>query len=911
MIETHAANVGRLRCSRWVCAIGIWAWCGCEPSGSSSSAALAQDARRADAGVLRRGEAPGAPGTPSTWPPARKSLLGTARSDASLVYFTGYRGAVSEVFYPRLDAVQSVALEFLVGDARATFVDRESEQEYVAARPEARSMRWNVSTEQREHGWRLDKDIFTDPDRSALVLRCALSATAGHDLSDFRLYLRHDPALANTGGGDSAWTRRRGERTFLVAREGDYVSALATTLPWVVREGHHPSPMLSSGFSGVSDGLTDLFGASGDLSMDHTYAVAHGGNVDQLGWLDLRGLEGKSGQTRSFDVVLAFGASEAEALDTASAVLDDDLEQLARRYDAGWQSYTQGLDTQGGRADDEYFLAAMTLQTLRDKQTGALVAGLGTPWGPTRGDADNGGYHLVWARDLFKFANALVTAGDLETARGAVRYLFETLVQTEDCGASEADAEGCPEGYSRVGRFPQNAWLDGRAFWTSTQLDEQAMPILLALRVHDVGDAAARAEIERLWPRIRATAEYIVSTGPWTPQERWEETSGYSPSTIAAEVAGLVAAARFARLAGDSTAAARYLTVADYWQENVERWTFTTSGPYGDHRYYMRLNPARPRGGEGLGRFDPETGPDEATSLVIGNGGGTHDPREITDGGFLELVRLGVKAPDDPFIAESLAEYDERIRQDIPGVGSAWFRYDFDGYGETNQGGAWDGENGRGRLWPIFSAERGMFEIARSGSGDSGAAFLPMLRAFATPEGFIPEQVYNVTLHRAGFDVVTPPPLVPGTPTDSIAPLGWAMGEYMSLLAAIQAGRLVDVPEVVCRRYDTCARPAPPGEVSVTLDITAPAAAGDRVYVVGERPELGAWNPALGSPATRLDAARWRAVIELPAGGTTRYALYLRHADGTGRWESLPEAERRPLTAPPASADALAVTARF
>ena len=897
----------------WVGAVGLSVWCGCEPSGSSSSAALArgQETHRADAGVLPRGEAPGAPGAAATWPPARKSLFGTAQSDASLVYFTGYRGALSEVFYPRLDAVQSVALEFLVGDADATFIDRESEQEYVAARPEARSMRWHVSTEQREHGWRLDKDIFTDPERSALIMRCALQATGDRALTGFRLYLRHDPALADTGGGDSAWTRRREGRTFLVAREGDYVSALATTLPWMHREGGgRRAPMLSSGFSGVSDGLTDLLGTTGDRQMDHAYASAHGGNVEQLGWLDLYERDAGRAQTRAFDVVLAFGASEAEALDTASAVLDDDREQLARRYDAGWQSYVEGLDTQGGSADDEYFLAAMTLQTLRDKQTGALVAGLGTPWGPTRGDTDNGGYHLVWARDLFKFANALVTAGDLETARGAVRYLFETLVQTEDCGASEQDAADCPEGYSRVGRFPQNAWLDGRAFWTSTQLDEQAMPILLALRVHETGDAAARAEIEGLWPRIRATADYIVSVGPWTPQERWEETSGYSPSTIAAEVAGLVAAAHFARLAGDDAAAARFLTVADYWQESIERWTFTTSGPYGDHRYYIRLNPARPRGGEGLGRFDPETGPDAATPLVIGNGGGTHDQREITDGGFLELVRLGVKAPQDPFIAESLAEYDERIRQDIPGKGSAWFRYDFDGYGETNQGGAWDGVNGRGRLWPIFTAERGMFEIARGGSGKNGAAFLPMLRAFATPEGFIPEQVYNVTLQRPGFDVLTPPPLEPGTPTDSIAPLGWAMGEYMSLLAAVHAGRLVDVPEVVCRRYDTCARPAPAGELSLTLDISAPAADGDRIYVVGEAAELGAWNPALGSPATRVDATRWRATIELPDSGVTRYALYQRHADGSGRWEILPEGERRSLTAPPANEE-LAVTARF
>ncbi|HTV23912.1 MAG TPA: glycoside hydrolase family 15 protein [Polyangiaceae bacterium] len=885
--------------------LGLGLGCDAPRSGSaaSQSRAFERGSRpdaASDASVAGGSVAPGAPGVPSVWGPSLGSFVGTATSDVSRVYFTGQRGAIAEVFYPELDRVQTIALELLIGDDTETFVDSEAEAAYTAERPEPHSLRWRVTTEHPEHGWRLTKEVFTDPGRDALVVRGTLEASGGRDLSSLRLYARHDPALGNSGAGDSSVTRRVQGRTFLVASEDGQASALGVSLPWVEAEAVGArAAMVSNGFAGRSDAASDL---SGDHHMDARHRAALDGNVEQLGWIDLGAGAGAGSAARRFDLVLGFGPSERVAIATARATLDDDLDALARQYDAGWQSYTRGLDDQGGEADDQYYLSAMTLRTLRDKQSGALVAGMATPWGPSRGDDDNGGYHLVWPRDLFQLANAALSAGDVATARGAVRYLFDVLVQTTDCGRSEADAAGCPHGYSRRGRFPQNAWLDGDPFWTSTQLDEQALPILLAWRLREHADATLRREIEALWPRMRPTAEFILEVGPWTQQERWEESSGYSPSTIAAEIAGLVAAADLARAAGDRDSAARYLAVADYWEENVAAWTFTTTGPHGNQRYFIRLNPSKRRGGEGLARYAPEAGPDVPLTFTINNGGGEHDQRAIVDAGFLQLVRLGVKAADDPAIVDSLPELDAIIKQSIPGKGDGWFRYNFDGYGETNAGAAWDGVNGRGRLWPIFSAERGMYEIARQGRGAAGAPYLAMLRAFATPEGFIPEQVWplstsGASIGSAGWDVITPEPFVPGTPTESIAPLGWAMGEYVSLLASVHAGAPVDVPAVVCRRYDTCAPPLAPGDVRVTFDIRATLGPGERLYVSGDAASLGDSSPGLGVPARRIDAAshgavgsdgsdgtaagHWRAVFEAPAGRALSFRLDRRNPDGS------------------------------
>jgi glucoamylase len=517
-----------------------------------------------------------------------------------------------------------------------------------------------------------------------------------------------------------------------------------------------------------------------------------------MGWLEL----GEStARSLSFDLVLGLGGSQAEALQAASATLADDLNAVQTRYDQGWHRYAASLSNQGGSADDRYYLAAMTLKTLQDKETGAMVAGLGTPWGDSQGEGNSGGYHLVWPRDLYKYANALYTAGDRASPARVVRYLFETLQQKTDCGQAEYQAPGCPMGYSRAGRFPQNAWVDGRPYWQGSQMDQQAMPILLAWRL-------GPAVYGPLWPSIRLTAEYLLRAGPRTMQERWEENGGYSPSTLAAEIAGLVAAADMARQQGDSASAARYLARADAWRRSLEAWTFTRTGPLGGGQYYLRINPA-PAGPDGA----PTLGPDDAQMLKLANGGGERDARSVIDSGFMELVRLGVKSADDPALSSTLAVFDRQLGQQLPlpGAGelarNAWFRYNFDGYGEHNDGRDFDG-TGRGRLWPILTAERGMLEIARQGNGAAGVPYLRALRQFATPEGFLPEQVWpQSTVLAGGWQVDTPANAAPGAPTRSISPLGWAMGEYISLLASIHAGRVVDMPSVVCLRYGQCQAP--------------------------------------------------------------------------------------------------------
>ncbi len=50
------------------------------------------------------------------------------------------------------------------------------------------------------------------------------------------------------------------------------------------------------------------------------------------------------------------------------------------------------------------------------------------------------------------------------------------------------------------------------------------------------------------------------------------------------------------------------------------------------------------------------------------------EAREIIDGGFLELVRYGVRRADDPLIVDSLKVVDLVLKRNLP-QGPCWLRY--------------------------------------------------------------------------------------------------------------------------------------------------------------------------------------------------------------------------------------------
>ena len=806
-------------------------------------------------------QAPGAPGLPSTWGPAAKDFLGTSLGSASKVYFTGAQGIVTEVFYPTPDTVQNVDLQFVVMDAQKTYeavnAEERRQTRHDITLVNKRALVWRAATTANNGQWKITKKIFTDPGRNSLVVRATFeSLDPAKSVQAFNVFVLNNPAINNAGDLDNSQTKTGGGREMLVAsKPNSTASALAVSRPWKMTGGQ---PWISHGFVGRNDGWTDLFGGADDKTMDWHYDGAYNGNVAQMGWIDFGNNATKQ---ISFDVVLSFGANEQEAVTVAGATLASDLDVMEQAYTQMWTTYTQGLNNQNGAADDQYYLAAMVLKSIQDKGNGAMVAGLGTPWGETSGDGNPGGYHLVWARDLFKFASALIAAGDTDSANKAVDYLFNVQMQTADKLDPLSQAV-----VAQKGRFPQNSWVNGTPYWPGVQMDESAMPIILAWKLNRTD----------LWDKVKMAADFVAAHGPRTDQDRWEEMAGYSPSTIAAEIAGLVCAADLGRKTNHPDDVARYLRTADGWRNNVANWTFTTAASqfHGNGRYYIRIT--------------ANDDPNDDVILPFKNGVGAHGERYIIDGGFLELARMGVMSANDWTILETLPEYDGLLKQTLAGKGDAWFRYNYDGYVEHGDGRNFDG-SGCGRLWPIFTAERGIYEIEKSGDGTSGQPYLTALKAFSSPAGLIPEQVWNESTIITGWPVLTPADRVPGTATGSMQPLSWAMGEYINLVTAIHRGR-GDAPEIVRQRY-SADRP----QTTITFKVQATTNWGESIYLVGDDPLLGQWEPDAGIKMSPAEYPTWSVTLSLPALGNFSYKYARRDAQGVSRYE---QGNDRGLTTP-------------
>jgi glucoamylase len=694
--------------------------------------------------------APGAPGAAATWTPANKTGFGTAYAARdSKVWFTlSDAGGLSEIYYPDLNTPSARRLEFVVVEPDGRAVKVAEAASHTTTVDDARGLTYRQADTDRAGRWRLTTSYVTDPARATVAVSVDFASL---DRRARRLYVLYDPALSNNGSDDTAATSGRA----LVASDATTASALVAAPDFVAT---------SNGYLGVSDGWTDL---AADGRMDATYDRADTpGNVVQTGRTALTGLPGK----RHLDLALGFGPDNADALHAGTATLRTGLTKVAAAYGDGWQRYLRSLreapDSLRTRQERQlYRVSTMVLAASEDKaHPGGYIASPSMPWVWGQQTVSDS-YHLVWSRDLYEIATGLIAAGDRAGAGRALDYLFGTQQKPD-------------------GSFPQNSTVGGQPVWGNLQLDEVAYPIVLA-------DQLGRTDAAT-WTHVKAAADFIVGfsrdghAAPWTPQERWENQSGYSPATIASEIAGLVCAARIAHANHDSRSEQQYLRTADSWQRAVESWTVTSTGPYSPKPYYLRLT--------------KDGDPNAGTTYSIGDSGPSAvDQRAVVDPSFLELVRLGVKPASDPTVANSLTVVDKQLSYDTP-RGRFWHRFSFDGYGETVTGEPWnynfpaDSRATRGRGWPIFNGERGEYSLAAGDRAGARSQLATMART-ASSGALLPEQVWddNPPSGRPGF--------TPGSGTMSATPLIWTHAQFVRLAQDLDAGQVAEQPRAVACRY--------------------------------------------------------------------------------------------------------------
>lgn len=640
------------------------------------------------------------------WGPGRKMAFGTAPGSRSKVWYTLADGNLSEVFFPYLDRVALHELRFFASAGGAPPVDDSTDGEHSITWIAPGVPAFRVDT--THHEYRLTKEIFSDPEENAVLI----AANFTPELPDLRLYMQ---ASAHWQPGT----------------QGNLGSVIDTHPPallmqqqdvWICIVG--PFSRASTGYFRSSDVHIDLSDADGTFT--YRYDRAGPGNVTVGAEIGVR--------VGSFQLAIGFAHSRADAEEIAREVLQKGAGAVKQSFERAWRTQLDIPRALGKVSGDEGNLAQASfavLHCLEDKShAGAFVAAPAAPWGETNHDGDQV-YHLVWPRDLCRMATALLDAGDTDAALRAFRHL---------------------QAHQRAdGGWYQNWALDGTPHWLQTELDEVALPILLAWRL----GVAGCLDHDPYPTMVRRAAQFILREGPSTALDRWEDAGGLSPSSLAACIAALIVAAEFANDAGEHLASSHFRAVADYWNDRVEAWCSLPSGQY------VRLG-SDPDNRPELGAIAPE---------------------------FLELVRYGLRRPKDDRVLRSLQGVDTSLKVSLPS-GPSWRRYAGDKYGEHDDGSAWDG-NGRGRAWPVLTAERARHFFSM---GLPAAELVRSLEGFAGQGLMLAEQLWDA-------------PDIPnrrlqlGKPNGSACPLGWAHAEYLELLVTIALAGFPDIVLPARRRY--------------------------------------------------------------------------------------------------------------
>jgi glucan 1,4-alpha-glucosidase len=747
--------------------------------------------------------APDGPGAQSYLNLARKDCFASATSPTSKVWFSVADGVLSDVFSPTIESSNVSTVQYVVTDGQSFADLQQRDMTYTVSSPDASGMLCRVTSRDSRHGFALVTDFLTDPARSSVVMHTTLAplgATPAAALRRLKVYVRYDALIDNTGGGGK--TNALPNNAVIDPASGALVAS-DTTRPngpfsaQVVGAllGDRRFERASSGFVGSpSDGLRQL---DSYHSLRLPYRSALAGNVVQTAQITC--------PIRPFTLALGFGPTASAAIATAQRSAAGPYSVLRQRYLDGWHAYDAGLRRPAPGAARSYWLAANVIKSAEDKTyPGAFVAAPADPWGQSMlALTTHAGYtyRSVFARDSYETFTGLLADGDLASARAMVRFLFDRAQQPD-------------------GSFPRDSLVNGEVApdtFGLYEIDEDAYPLLMAWQAGFGGDRGLYAA------HIRPDADFVVAHGPSYGEDRWEEHKGYSPSTLASEIAGLTAAAHLAAAAGDSPRARLYQATADAYQRQVKTWTVTTTGPYGTHRYFIRLSP---------------TGaPNAAEFYDLNNGSLGHvDQRRVLDAGFLELTRLGELPVSDPDVSRSLAIVDSLIRRSTPS-GPGWHRYGVqssgstDGYGDCYEpdptkcapsGAPSFNGVGSGHLWPMLTGERAEQEL-QAGDRAGAAGLAVAMQGMGWGIGLQPEQAWedpNIPQAPYGSDPATASiGFIDGQAAGSATPLIWAEGQYVRLLRDLQTGTLVDQPAITRERYVTAGAPS-----VLPVSISAPAA---------------------------------------------------------------------------------------
>lgn len=694
--------------------------------------------------------APGAPGNSPKWTSSAKSGIGKSINSTSHVSFTIGHGTINEVFFPREDIACIRDIKCIVTDGKDFFSEEKCDTDHLIEWMEEGVPAFRMLNTCKYKKYSIKKEVISDPIRNTLLQQIKFNACGSYKLSDFNLHILLTPHIHNQGMENNGWLGDFKGIPMLFAQRGNISLAMACSSDFL---------KTSVGYVGHSDGYTDL---KNHKKMMWEYSEARDGNIAMLAQLDIS-------KNKEILIAVGFGNTPDEAGNNAWASILDGFGLASAKYIFEWQRWQRSLSnvkSDRNRLGRDFRKSAAVLRIHESQKfPGGVIASLSIPWGESKGDGDLGGYHLVWPRDL-----ALASGGFLELkAKEDVLRILNYVMTTQE----------------EDGHWSQNMWLEGLSYFGGIQMDEVALSVLLVHTAYQK-DFVDAERCRRYWPIVKKALIYLISNGPYTQQDRWEEQSGFTAFTIATEIAALLAGAALAEVNGEKEIAKYCLETADYWNDNIEKWLYVTSTTFseeiGVEGYYIRINP-----------FDLNANEIKNKHIKLKNhqnGEGNMLIGEVVSVDALALVRFGLRDANDPKILNTIKVIDAKLKIDTP-TGPCWHRYNNDGYGEQANGDPYSG-HGVGRAWPLLTGERAHYEIA-AGNLQKAKDLLKTMESFAN-NSLLPEQIWDA-------EDIPEKELFFGRPSGSAMPLTWAHAEYIKLCSSIKNKRIVDLPQLNYDRY--------------------------------------------------------------------------------------------------------------
>jgi glucoamylase len=651
-------------------------------------------------------------------------------------------------------------MEFIVTDGKDFFSEEKRDTDHEIKWMKEGVPAFHIINTCKQKKYSIEKEVITDPLRDAVLQKIKFTPLPGNESTKFKIFAIIAPHISNKGMENDGWTDDYKGIPMVFANRDGISLAIASSSGFLKR---------SVGYVGTSDGYTDL---KKHKKMEWEYERADSGNIALTAEIDIS-------KTTEFVFAISFGIRATDAAHTAWGSLLDGFDNAKERYIAGWDQFQNKLKNVDDKKDSLFKNLRKSAAVLRLNQAkvfpGGVVASISTPWGQTKGDDDIGGYHLVWPRDLVESATGFSALDSQEQVYRILNYLMS--IQEYD------------------GKWSQNTWLNGLPEWTGLQMDEIALPISLFDMYH-ANYGLEPDKMKRYWGGIKKAISVLVTNGPSSPQDRWEEESGLTAFTLATEITGLLGAAKLAEINNEPGISKYCLETADYWNDQIENWTYITDTPLskkaGVDGYYMRINPYHQPAEEVKDKI-----------IYIKNRtrkNGKMHLYELICVDALALVRFGLRAADDPKILNTIKLIDDTLKVETP-HGPCWHRYTNDGYGEDKDGNSYsDSGQGIGRAWPLLTGERAHYEIA-AGNIKGAKELLKTMDGFAN-NGLLPEQIWDT-------DDIPEKGLFLGKYSGSAMPLNWTHSEYIKLWRSIKDKRIFDMSFQTEARYLKKKSPSP------------------------------------------------------------------------------------------------------